>query len=141
MILIFIIVLSSAYEPKIFNYNPYPFLSILGFVIASAGFVLVIASVFSFRQRITPHPVPLHNYKLRKTGMYAIVRHPIYFSILVIMTGSVFFFQAYISLVFVIALFLLFRSKAAFEERFLVEKFSEYAEYQTKTRKLIPFIY
>jgi protein-S-isoprenylcysteine O-methyltransferase Ste14 len=57
------------------------------------------------------------------------------------MTGSVFFFQAYISLVFVIALFLLFRSKAKFEERFLVEKFSEYAEYQTKTRKLIPFIY
>jgi protein-S-isoprenylcysteine O-methyltransferase Ste14 len=85
--------------------------------------------------------VPKETYSLRKTGLYSIVRHPIYFSLLVLFLGITIHLNAYISMIWIGVLFLFFIKKANIEEDYLLQKFPEYREYQLKTKKLIPFVY
>lgn len=140
--LIIILTVVSAYAEKhLLNYRYNPWAIGLGALFFTSGVIFAIASVISFRQAITPHPIPLKRSKLRTTGMYKLVRHPIYFSVLVIMIGVVFSLESFISLIFVIVLFFLLRHKAFFEEIHLNSKFPEYAAYKLKTKMLIPFIY
>jgi protein-S-isoprenylcysteine O-methyltransferase Ste14 len=134
-------VFSSRYERKYFNFSHSKTAAYIGLGLTIIGVLLFIASLISFRQRITPNPVPKESYKLQTTGLYSIVRHPIYFSLLVMFTGVPIHLNAYISLLWVVVLFLFFMKKAGIEEGYLLQKFPEYKEYQSKVKRLIPFVY
>jgi protein-S-isoprenylcysteine O-methyltransferase Ste14 len=140
-LIIFLALISSILEPRILNYHVRPILTVIGIIIASVGIGFMIASVRSFKQEITAHPIPKDEYKLMTEGMYKFVRHPIYFSALLLVAGGVLIFQSYLSQIWVVVLFFWFNSKASFEERFLKAKFIEYSEYMKATKKLIPCIY
>jgi len=49
--------------------------------------------------------------------------------------------QSRLTLAYAALLFLLFDAKARREERWLVEKFPSYADYQRRVRTLVPFVY
>jgi protein-S-isoprenylcysteine O-methyltransferase Ste14 len=47
----------------------------------------------------------------------------------------------WLTIVYAAALFVLFDVKSRREERWLVQKFPEYRDYQRRVRKLVPFVY
>lgn len=135
-----IIIISSYIEGRNVDYG-IPYMHWIGVVLLVTGGILILFAVFNFGQMITPNPIPLDKNMLRTGGLYKYVRHPMYFSVLILLIGVVFYFSAVFSLVWIFAAFLFLSHKADFEERFLIRKFPEYNSYRNLTKKLIPFIY
>lgn len=111
-----------------------------GAVLAFAA-VLIGKGVLDLGQSLTPLPYPREDGQLVQTGMYGIVRHPLYSGLIL---GTLGWAIAQVSLTHVAAalLFLLFfDAKAAREEAWLQEKYPDYADYQQQVKKLLPWVY
>lgn len=78
--------------------------------------------------------------KLITTGAYAYVRHPMYFSVLLMMLGFLIaapsIYNAAVYILLIVVLFL----KARKEETLWMEKSDAYAAYKIKTKAIIPFL-
>ena len=114
---------------------------IAGIVLISAGVLGLFFSILGLGSSLTPSPVPLETAVLKTTGLYGIVRHPVYFFGLVFFTGFVLYHAAYFTSALLVMFFFFINKKSSFEEKLLIEKFPEYREYMSKTKKLIPFLY
>lgn len=131
----------ASFEPGYFHREQNELLSSIGIKIVFGSLILLVFTAINFGQFITPNPVPRDNSKLRTTGFYAIVRHPMYFLILLFFLGYIVHKQAYFSIILFVMLFLFFNYKTNIEEKFLCDKFPEYDSYRKETKKLIPYIY
>ena len=100
-----------------------------------------IAACLGLGRRLTPLPFPKESSSLVQTGVYAIVRHPIYGGGLVLAIGWAFRTQSWLTLGYVVLLFLFFDLKSRREEEWLTQRYPEYADYRKRVRKLIPFVY
>jgi len=69
------------------------------------------------------------------------VRHPIYSGIIIGAFGWSLLRGSIIALVLSVALLVFFHLKSRREERWLVERYPEYADYQKRVKKIIPFIW
>ena len=105
------------------------------------GALITFAGVVSLGRWLTPFPQPLPKSQLRTGGAYALVRHPLYSGILFMAFGWSLYSNSVAGLAFDAMLFVFFDRKAAHEERWLAEKFSGYAAYRSRVKKLIPWIY
>jgi len=114
---------------------------IAGGVICLAGTLLFIAATATLGSAMTPFPRPVEKSRLRTRGVYAMVRHPIYTSVLLMGSGWALLRLSGLALIAVLVLFVFFDRKAAREERWLMERFPEYSEYRVRVCKLIPWIY
>jgi protein-S-isoprenylcysteine O-methyltransferase Ste14 len=106
-----------------------------------AGALLTLTGVVSLGRWLTPFPQPLPESQLRTTGAYALVRHPLYSGILFMALGWSLYSLSVAGLAFDAVLFVFFDRKAAREEFWLADKFSGYAAYRRRVKKLIPWIY
>ena len=106
-----------------------------------AGALLAFTGAVSLGRWLTPFPQPLPESQLRTTGAYALVRHPLYSGILLMAFGWSLYSNSVAGLAFDAMLFVFFDRKAVHEERWLAEKFSGYAAYRSRVKKLIPWIY
>ena len=88
---------------------------------------------------IIPDPMP--DIKLVTHGPYQFVRHPMYLSIIlfflpmVVLDFSLASVGLYMNLIFVLLI------KLSYEEYLLTQALADYPTYQSKTKKLIPFIF
>jgi protein-S-isoprenylcysteine O-methyltransferase Ste14 len=89
----------------------------------------------------TPFPKPLENARLIQHGIYAVVRHPLYLSLIALSFGWALLWRSGGAAVLAVVQALLLNAKAAREERWLRERFSEYAAYATRVKRLLPWIY
>jgi protein-S-isoprenylcysteine O-methyltransferase Ste14 len=103
--------------------------------------LLLLLGVAELGRNLTPLPHPKDDGELVTSGIYGIVRHPIY-------SGVVFLAIAYScwrwSLIHAIAsvlLLLFFDLKSRKEEAWLKNKFPAYHSYQLQVKKLIPWLY
>lgn len=114
----------------------------------SAGCLLTVAaasillwSAVSLGRSLTPFPRPIADGKLVTTGAYRLVRHPIYFGVLLgclgISLATVNLFRLYLTLIF----FVFFDMKATREERWLEDQYIGYSAYKHRVKKLIPWLY
>lgn len=105
-----------------------------------AGLAITLFGIVSLGNSLTATPVPKATAVLRTTGMYAIVRHPIYLGLILIglgltvPAGSLFTVFAFVLLI------VLLSYKARFEERLLIEKFPQYRAYAARVGRIIPFV-
>jgi len=113
----------------------------IGFIVITAGVVLMILAIISFRQAMTPNPVPMENYALKTTGFYKYIRHPVYSFALLTLSGVVLYYRSISGVLFLMAAICFISVKIVFEEAQLKRKFPEYETYSVKTKKLIPYIY
>lgn len=91
------------------------------------------------RFNIIPDPKP--DSLLVQAGPYQFIRHPMYASILLFFTPIALEVNTPLSWIFWGVLVINLWVKLHYEEHLLSAKFSDYADYQTRTKKLIPFIY
>jgi protein-S-isoprenylcysteine O-methyltransferase Ste14 len=90
---------------------------------------------------LTPLPYPKDGAGLVQTGPFALIRHPIYGGGLMLALGFALMIQSWLTLGYAAVLFAFLDGKSRREERWLAEKYPEYASYQRRVRKLIPFVY
>lgn len=92
-------------------------------------------------RNLTAFPKPLDTGELVTTGVYAIVRHPIYTAVLSGCIGYVLLCGSWAAAGITVILGIWFEYKSRAEERFLRLRFPAYAAYAQSVKKFIPFIY
>lgn len=121
---------------------PFPHVwPVVGGVLMAAGAVLLVAGLVCLRRALTPLPYPKEGAHLIQTGPYALVRHPMYCGGMVLALGWALHVQGWLTLAYVVLLCVFLDVKSRREERWLAEKFPDYAAYQRRVCKLIPFLY
>jgi protein-S-isoprenylcysteine O-methyltransferase Ste14 len=114
---------------------------VVGGVLMFGGAVLFVAGLTSLGRGLTPLPYPKDGAELIQTGAFALVRHPVYSGGLVFSLGWALYVQSWLTLGYVVALFVFLDVKSRREEKWLAERFPTYATYQQRVRKLIPFVW
>lgn len=115
--------------------------TIVGALALAAGLAVSAVAAFDLGASLTPLPHPKDNARLVVGGLYRVVRHPIYFGVILMALGWAVFVRGWLTLAYALVLFAFFDIKSRREEEWLALKFSDYAEYRQRVRKLIPFIY
>lgn len=113
-----------------------------GIVLFLSGFVIRIAALKELKVNYSQDFRTVPEGFMVKTGIYSVVRHPIYLGYLIELAGFFVIKFNYISLAAIIAMIpvCLFRMNG--EEKHLIDKYGDqYESYGEKTKRLIPFIY
>lgn len=106
-----------------------------------AGAIVAARGLWDLRDSLSPFPRPVAGAPLVESGAYRLIRHPIYSGLVLaalgwgIVTGSV------LAIAGAVLLFLLFAGKSQREEAWLVAVHPGYRAYQSRTRRLIPWVY
>jgi protein-S-isoprenylcysteine O-methyltransferase Ste14 len=103
--------------------------------------VLIIKGLLDLGRNLTPLPYPREDGQLVKSGVYSIVRHPLYSGLIFAAFSWVVFQVSLSHLIGAAILCTFFDAKARREEAWLTEKYSEYSDYQQRVKKLIPGVY
>ena len=112
--------------------------NILGTVVIAIGLVLLFAGFRGLGKSLTANPVPNQDGVLVTTGVYGIIRHPIYLGLLIITFGLVISSGVWGQIVVWLALAVLLVYKMRWEEVLLTAKYKGYAEYMAKVPAIIP---
>lgn len=113
----------------------------LGTGLILAGGLLSLRGVLDLRESLTPFPRPLENASLVECGAYSLVRHPIYGGLILGALGWGLWTASPATLVGAVVLFGFFDLKSRREEIWLAERYTGYAAYRARTRRLLPWIY
>ena len=113
----------------------------LGATLVAIGAVFGVTGVRSLGRSLTPYPKPIHDAPLVQRGIYQIVRHPLYSSLIYLSVGWSLFWSSWLALAVSLALTAVLDAKSRCEERWLQEKFPDYAFYRQRVRRFIPWIY
>jgi protein-S-isoprenylcysteine O-methyltransferase Ste14 len=118
-----------------------PLLRVCGLVFLGISALCGISGTIALGRHLTPFPKPVAQGRLVRRGIYALMRHPLYTAVMSATAGWSLFCQSWPALAVsgVLAVFL--DAKARREERWLREQFPEYADYQRRVRRFIPWIY
>src|SRR5213593_3730532 len=108
------------------------FVGVLGLLLAVVGALLVVLGVLSLGSSFTPLPRPRARTRLRRRGIFRLVRHPVSRGVIWNGVGSS-LADAPLGLVPTALLAVLFDLKARREEAWLIERFPEYEAYQAHT--------
>jgi protein-S-isoprenylcysteine O-methyltransferase Ste14 len=109
-----------------------------GFGLIVVGLGVIAAAALGLGRSLTPTPVPVGYGKLTTTGLYRLVRHPIYSGVLAIVVGLGIRSGSVISGAVAVATVIFFNRKAAWEEARLAEHYPEYPAYAAVTPRFIP---
>jgi len=113
----------------------------LAVVLFAAAATLGLWGAIALGRNLTPFPKPDPRAVLVRHGVYGVVRHPLYASVLLGALGWALAWASGPALALAVALGLFLRAKADREERWLRERFPEYADYARRVRQLIPWVY
>ena len=114
---------------------------ICGLVLIVAAAICSFAGLLALGRNLTPFPKPSATTQLVQHGIYALIRHPLYTSVFCAAVGSSLIFQSWPALAVSLVLGVFFDAKARHEERWLRQKFPDYAGYERRVRRFIPWIY
>jgi protein-S-isoprenylcysteine O-methyltransferase Ste14 len=104
----------------------------LGWGLAAAGLGLAVWAGWTMGHSLSPFPRPPRDAELVDRGPFRYLRHPIYVGGVLFFAGISLVFSVYaLALTAVLAAFWI--AKARLEERHLVERFPDYAEYRRRT--------
>lgn len=120
--------------------KPLP-LFIGGLVLIGVATLCSLAGMLALGRNLTPFPKPSAKTELVQHGIYALIRHPLYTSVFCAAVGLSFIFQSWPALVAALGLGIFFDAKARHEERWLRQQFPDYAGYERRVRRFIPWFY
>lgn len=110
-------------------------------IVSLAGVGLGLWSIVTMGRHINVSPRLRENVPLQTSGPYRFVRHPMYLALLIFAAAWLIeSFSLYTAFLW-LALLLVLACKIYYEEQLLRKRFSGYALYCNKTRRIIPFIF
>lgn len=109
------------------------------FLIASA--IGGISGALALGRNLTPFPKPSATTLFVQHSIYALIRHPLYTAVFCAAVGWSLVWQSWPALATCLVLAVFFDAKARHEERWLRQKFPDYADYEQRVRRFIPWIY
>jgi protein-S-isoprenylcysteine O-methyltransferase Ste14 len=106
-----------------------------------AGLLIAGLGVARLGRNLTAFPRPMASSFLVKSGVYGLVRHPIYTGVICLVIALACAFDSWVGAGLAVVVFVFFDLKSRREEAWLAEKFADYRGYQSRVKKLIPFVY
>jgi protein-S-isoprenylcysteine O-methyltransferase Ste14 len=116
-------------------------LRLLGGALLMIGGIAGTLGIFALGSNISPFPKPIEGGSLVTSGVYGIVRHPIYTGLILGTFGWGLLMSSVLGMILAVVLFLFFDRKSRHEEAWLMEAYPGYTEYRGRVKKLIPGIY
>jgi protein-S-isoprenylcysteine O-methyltransferase Ste14 len=111
----------------------------LGWTVFVLGGVIAVVAMLQLGRQLVPQPSPVRDGQLIDTGLYGVVRHPIYTGVLLLIAGSVLRVPSLAGALLIVASAVFFDRKSAYEEGLLAETYAEYDEYRQRVgAKLVP---
>ena len=107
------------------------FLGILIIIIAS---IFILIAIKDLGRNLSPFPKPKANSNLVNTGIYRFMRHPMYYSLIIISFGVFLTKLSIYYLCLTITLALLIKFKIILEEQYLKNKFKNYFLYKNSVK-------
>jgi protein-S-isoprenylcysteine O-methyltransferase Ste14 len=115
--------------------------ALIGLAVATAGGVLAVGGVRDLGGSLTPLPHPRDDSQLVETGVYGLVRHPIYGGIVIGASGWALLAASPAALGLSVVLLGFFRLKSAREEAWLEARYPAYPAYRSRTKRMLPLLY
>lgn len=112
----------------------------VGIGLAALGVGVALAAGAGLGRTLTPSPIPKADGVLVTSGVFGLVRHPIYSGLLVLGIGLVVIGASWLHLLAWLALLSVLMTKSRFEERMLAEQYPDYAAYAARVGRLVPGI-
>jgi protein-S-isoprenylcysteine O-methyltransferase Ste14 len=122
--------------------NPWgPIATLSGLAGIAAGGFVAVRGAWDLRASFSPFPRPLEGAALVESGVYRLIRHPIYSGLVLAAVGWATVASSALTIAAGGVLFLLFAGKSRREEAWLALAHPGYADYQRRTRRMIPWVY
>jgi protein-S-isoprenylcysteine O-methyltransferase Ste14 len=117
--------------------------AVVGALLIGVGGVVVLLGIGELQRgdAMTPLPHPRDDGRLVESGVYRLVRHPVYGGLVVGAVGWALLRGSVPALVAAGALLVFFDLKRRREEAWLTARFPGYAVYRARTRRMIPWLY
>jgi len=106
-----------------------------------AGLLMAGLGAARLGRNLTAFPRPIASSFLVKSGVYGLARHPIYTGVICLVASLACAFDSWVGAGLTVLVFVFFDLKSRREEAWLLEKFADYKGYQSRVKKLIPFVY
>ena len=113
---------------------------VLGLALVGLGVGIAVAAGAGLGRTLTASPIPKADGVLVTTGVFGLVRHPIYSGLLVLGLGLVVIGASALHLLAWVALLSVLMTKSRFEERMLAAQYPDYAAYAARVGRLVPGI-
>ncbi|MGQ0569939.1 MAG: methyltransferase family protein [Armatimonadota bacterium] len=113
----------------------------LGVALVLAGIGLAVRAVIELGPNLTALPRPRRRGVLVQTGVYALVRHPIYGGLIIAAGGWALWRASGLHLLLAGVFAVYMNAKSLHEETLLLEVFPEYLAYRQRTKRLIPWLF
>jgi len=127
--------------PRIWTFDQTALGSIVSAALLLSGGLMIVTGALRLGANFTAVPYPKDQAALIETGPFQFVRHPMYSGAIFMALGWALLVHSWLTLGYVMVLFVFFDIKTRREEQWLKAKFSDYAAYQKRVQKLIPFVY
>jgi protein-S-isoprenylcysteine O-methyltransferase Ste14 len=114
---------------------------VVGAVLIGTGVVVAGLGLLGLRENLTAVPRPVADGRLIDTGVYGLVRHPIYSGIVLAAVGWGLVAASAAAVLVAVLLGVFFDLKSRREEAWLLAAYPAYADYGRRVRKLIPYLY
>ncbi len=107
-------------------------------IVANAGGAVLILSAINLGRSLTAMPTPAERGTLKTTGLYRIVRHPLYTGLLALVLGRAITSGSLAKAGLGTVLFALLVAKARWEEQMLARRYADYGAYAARTPRFLP---
>lgn len=114
----------------------------LGLLLYFAGSVIVLFALRALGRQYSAYVTVQDGHQLVQSGIYGVIRHPIYLRALLVSVGLPLVFRSWLVLVLLplVSVFVALRIRQ--EEKLLAEQFGEQFEaYRRRTWRLVPYLY
>ena len=108
--------------------------SFVGFLLIIISSIVMLIAIKDLGNNLSPFPKPIVNGKLVTSGIYRLIRHPMYYSLLLISFGFFIIKLSFYHLCLTICLALIIKFKIILEEKYLNIKFKNYFLYTDKVK-------
>ena len=109
-------------------------LTLLGLIIIIIASIIMLLAIKDLGSNLSPFPRPIANGNLVTSGIYRFVRHPMYYSLILISLGFFIINLSFYYLCLTISLTLVIKFKINLEEQYLNNKFKNYLFYKDKVK-------
>ncbi len=136
----FLLFMTYLFDFELIRFKLPEYLNISFLIISIFGFLIIVVAILQLNKNLSPFPSPKSNSELIQTGLYKYTRHPIYTGILLTVFGYAFYTNSSYKLLISVALLILFFFKSSYEEKMLLNNFSDYKMYKKNSGRFLPKI-